>query len=76
MRTPSGPSTLCAPCKHVWPDVPVLLAGLAVSRLAEEIMANINAVDFRSGVILTCRRFNWFFVNERYSMFQSSDFGH
>src|SRR5437899_11542536 len=33
-------------CKHVWPDVPVLLGGLTVSRFAEEIMANFNAVDY------------------------------
>jgi hypothetical protein len=33
-------------CKHVWPDVPVLLGGLTASRFAEEIMAQFNAVDF------------------------------
>src|SRR5207237_5709628 len=33
-------------CKHIWPDVPVLLGGLTVSRFAEEIMAEFNAVDY------------------------------
>ena len=33
-------------CKHVWPDVPVLLGGLTVSRFAEEIMAQFHAVDY------------------------------
>lgn len=33
-------------CKHVWPDVPVLLGGLTASRFADEIMANFKAVDF------------------------------
>ena len=33
-------------CKHVWPDVPVLLGGLTVSRFAEEIMARFDAVDY------------------------------
>ena len=33
-------------CKYVWPDVPVLLGGLTVSRFAEEIMAHFQAVDY------------------------------
>ena len=33
-------------CKHVWPDVPVLLGGMTASRFYEEIMANFNAVDY------------------------------
>jgi radical SAM superfamily enzyme YgiQ (UPF0313 family) len=33
-------------CKHVWPDVPVLLGGLTATRFAEEIMANFAAVDY------------------------------
>src|SRR5438105_1636504 len=33
-------------CKHVWPDVPVLLGGLTASRFYEEIMDKFEAVDF------------------------------
>jgi radical SAM superfamily enzyme YgiQ (UPF0313 family) len=33
-------------CKHVWPDVPVLLGGLTASRFHEEIMARFDAVDY------------------------------
>src|SRR5262245_6092959 len=33
-------------CKHVWPDVPVLLGGLTATGFAEEIMANFQAVDY------------------------------
>lgn len=33
-------------CKHVWPDVPVLLGGLTASRFYDEIMAQFDAVDF------------------------------
>ena len=33
-------------CKHVWPDVPVLLGGLTASRFAEEIMESFSAVDY------------------------------
>lgn len=33
-------------CKHVWPEVPVLLGGLTASRFADEIMETFQAVDF------------------------------
>jgi radical SAM superfamily enzyme YgiQ (UPF0313 family) len=33
-------------CKHVWPDVPVLLGGMTASRFHEEIMARFESVDF------------------------------
>src|SRR5437764_9003418 len=33
-------------CKHVWPDVPVLIGGLTASRFAEEIMERFEAVDY------------------------------
>lgn len=33
-------------CKHVWPDVPVLLGGMTASRFYDEIMASFNAVDY------------------------------
>ena len=33
-------------CKHVWPDVPVLLGGLTASRFYDEVMEQFRAVDF------------------------------
>src|SRR5439155_15238699 len=33
-------------CKHVWPDVPVLLGGMTATRFADEIMENFQAVDY------------------------------